>query len=98
MISELKGFDIFDTIEEEFHLVNLLKLIKKICYNYKTQDDPVYALVKAGVVIYHTKQRKDETTNDYALSTENRLQVYTAIGGTVLNLGVSDHVSQELYT
>ena len=98
MISELKGFDIFDTIEEEFHLVNLLKLIKKICYNYKTQDDPIYAIIKAGASMYHTKQRKDETTKDYALLTENRLQVYTAIGGTVLNPGVSEHVSQDLYT
>ena len=39
MISELKGFDEFDTIEEQMHLVDLLKLIKKICFNYKTQDD-----------------------------------------------------------
>ena len=36
IISELKGFDDFDTIKEEFHLINLLKLIKKIYYNYKT--------------------------------------------------------------
>ena len=39
MISELNGFYEFDVIEEDFHLIDLLKLIKKICYNYKTQED-----------------------------------------------------------
>ena len=31
MISELKGFEEFDVIKQDFHLINLLKLIKKIC-------------------------------------------------------------------
>ena len=42
MISELKGFDIFDTIEEEFHLVNLLKLIKKIFYNNEVSGNTLF--------------------------------------------------------
>ena len=74
MISELKEIDEFDVIKKSFHLINLLKLIKKICYNYKMQEDTVYALVTAAGTLYHTKQRKDETTDDFAMSTENRLQ------------------------
>ena len=31
------------------------------------------------------------------VETENRLTVYTALGGSVVNEGVSDHVSQDVY-
>ena len=35
---------------------------------------------------------------DFALSTENRLAVYVALGGTILNVGVSEHVAQDMYS
>ena len=44
-----------------------------------------------------TRQKNDESTDDLALTTENRLHVYTAIGGTVLFPGVTEYVSQEEY-
>ena len=97
IISELKRFDEFDIIEQDFHLIKLLKLIKKICYNNKTQEDLFFALVSAGGTLFSTRQRKDESTDEYALSTENRLQVYTTILGTILIPGVTEHVSQEQY-
>ena len=36
MISELKCHDEYDAINDEYQLVKLLLLIKKICFNYKT--------------------------------------------------------------
>ena len=77
--------------------MNLFKLIKKICYNYKTQDDPLQAIIKSTGALYYTKQNKDESVEDFALSTENRLAVYMAIGGTVLNVRVNEHVTKVLY-
>ena len=97
IISETKGFDDLDTIEEKFHRINLLKCFKRICYNYKTQEDPLHAIIKATGTLYSTKQRKDETTKDFALSTDNRLAVYVALGGTVLNTGVNEHVAHGMY-
>ena len=93
MISELKCHDEFDTINEEYQLVKLLKLIKKICFNYKTQDDPLNAIIKSAAALFGKKQGKNESVEDFALATENRLTVYTALGGSVVNDGVSDHVS-----
>ena len=97
MISELKGFDEYVTIEEEMHLVNLLKLIKKICFNYKTQDNDFYAHVSALGDLMSTRQRKDESVDDWALATENRLNVYTAMGGSVLAPGLTTLMSRGIY-
>ena len=97
MISEMKGFDEYETIEEEMHLVKLLKLIKKICFNYKTQDDDYYAHVSALGDLMSRKQRKDESIDDWALATENQLNVYTAMGGSVLAPGLVTAMAKESY-
>ena len=97
MIAKLKCHDDYGNIEKQFHLVNLLKLIKKICYNYKTQDDPLQAIVKSTGALYYTKQKKDELVEDFILSTVNRLAVYMLIRGTVLNIGVNEHLAKILY-
>ena len=97
MISELKCHDEFDTINEEYQLVKLLKFIKKIYFNHKTQDDPLNAIIKAMAVLYRKKQGKDELVEDFALATENRLAVFMALGGTILNVGVCVHVAQDMY-
>ena len=97
MISEFKYFDDFNTSEEQFHLIDLLKLIKKIYYNYTTQDNTLHAIIKTTATLYNTKQRKEETIEDFALSTENRLAVYMALRGTVLNVGVNEQVTHNLY-
>jgi len=94
MISELKCHDEFDAISDEYNLVKLLLLIKKICFNYKTQDDPLHAIIKAQAALYGKKQGKDESVEDYALAVENRLTVLTALGGTVLCTGVRSHVAE----
>ena len=79
--------------------MNLIKLIKLICYNYKTRDDPLQAIIKSSTALYYTKQGKDELVADFALSTENRLAVYMTLGGTVLlKVGMNKHVVQDLYS
>ena len=44
-----------------------------------------------------TRQRNDESIDDWALATENRLNVYTAIGGSVLAPGLITAMAKESY-
>ena len=97
MIAELKYHDEYDDIQDGFNLVKLLKLIKKICYNYKTQDHVLQAIVNATITYYSTIQKYNESIKDYTLAFENGLTIYNAVGGTVLNEGVTTYVAQTLF-
>ena len=57
MITELKCHDDYDDIQEGYNVKKLLKLIKKICYNYKTQGHPLQAITKATSGFYSTNRR-----------------------------------------
>ena len=93
----MKYHDDYDDIEEEFNLMKLLNLVKKICHNYKTQNDPLQAILKATFAYYSTKQKDSELVRDYALALENRLVVYRAVGGTVMNPGANTYIAEDLY-
>ena len=75
--------------------MKLLKLIKKICYNYKTQDHALQAIVKATIIYYSTIQKDNESIKGYALALEN---IYNEVGSTVLNEGVNTYIAQTLFS
>jgi hypothetical protein len=80
-----------------YHILESVKGSNLMLRNYKTRDHPLQAIVKGTIAYYSTMQKDNESIGDYALALENRLTVYKAVGGTVMNVGVKTHIAEDLY-
>ena len=87
----------YELAKKGYNVVKLVELIKKICYSYKSQDHPLAAITKYRITLYSTKQKEKKSISDYLLSLKNRLSMFEAVGGTLIDQGIREHISDKLF-
>ena len=97
MLYELECDAEYELAKKGYNVVKLLELINNICYSYKSQDHQLTAITKSRITMYSTQQKENESISDYLLSLKNRLSMFEAVGGTLIDQGVREHISDKLF-
>ena len=97
MLYELECDTEYEVAKKGYNVVKLVVLIKKIWYSYKLQNHSLVAITKPIVTMYSTKQKENESISYYLLSLKNRLSMFEAVGGNLIDQGVRKHISEKLF-
>ena len=47
--------------------------------------------------MYSTQQKENESISEYLLSLNNRLSIFEEVGGTLMDQGVREHISDKIF-
>jgi hypothetical protein len=97
MLHKLTTNQDYKTVKENSDPIGLLKLIKKICYSYQTEQFQVLAMIRAVKQVFSITQGHKETNIDYLDRFKNRMAVAKSCGAEFLFLGVLNFISVETY-
>jgi hypothetical protein len=98
MIQELKTDQGYEAIKEKSDAIGLLKMIKKICYNYQNEQFQVLAMIRAIKKVFATTQSNKETNIEYLERFKNRITVAMSCGAHFLFPGILDYIANEKYS
>jgi hypothetical protein len=97
MVHKLTTNQGYKTIKDSSDPIGLLKLIKKICYSYQTEQFQVLAMIRAVKQVFNITQGHKETNIDYLDRFKNRMTVAMSCGAEFMFPGVLDFISVETY-
>ena len=97
MLYELECDTEYDLAKNRYNVVKLVELIEKICYSYKSQYHPLAAITKSIITIYSTQHKDNTSISNYLLSLKNILPMLEAVGGTLIDQCVREHISDKLF-
>jgi hypothetical protein len=97
MIHKLTTNHDYKLVKDNSDPIGLLKLIKKICYSYRTEPFQVLAMLRAVKRAFSMTQGHKETNIDYLERFKNRTTVAILCGAEFLFPGVLDFILVESY-
>jgi hypothetical protein len=97
MVHKLTTDQDYKAVKDSSNPIGLLKLIKKICYSYQTEQFQVLSMIRAVKQVFSITQGHKETNIDYLERFKNRITVAMSCGAEFLFPGVLDFISVETY-
>ena len=83
MMARLEAHPEFEKVNESRNGIDLLQMIKSICFNFQDQMYVVQSIYEAKQRFYTLQQGKYETVSQYYDKFQNNLQVLEQCGGTI---------------
>jgi len=93
MTQQLATYDEWPAVEDRCDPIDLLKLLQRICYDFKQEQFPVMAELNALQKLFRMKQGKDESLTDMLEIFADLVEVADSCVAITIGIGVRDYVA-----